>query len=126
MRFIVYPKEGEPFRVNLPRFEFSEDGFKVYGDQNAATDFAFLSLENVAAIIPENQAQASAAVLFHVYLKRRKKPLEVSAHTFKTDKPPSVRFYWRFQNRDEEIKNTYVALTEVVAVVPADPSAVAW
>jgi hypothetical protein len=126
MRFNVYPKEGEPFKVNLPRFEFNEDGFKVYGTQNAATDFAFLSLENVAAMIPENQGQAEGAVLFHVYLKRRKKPLDVFAHNFKTDQPPSVRFYWKFSGRDEEISNTYVALSEVVAVVPADPAAVAW
>jgi hypothetical protein len=126
MRFIVYPKEGKLFELDVPRFEFNEDGFKVYGTHNAATDFAFLSLENVAAIIPENQGQATGPILFHVHLKHREKPLDVFAHTFKTDEPPSVRFYWRFQTRDEEIKNTYVALSEVVAVVPADPEAVAW
>jgi len=126
MKCKVYPKEGESFELQIPRFEFDEDGFKVYGTQNAVTDYAFLSIDNVAAIIPENPAKAVAPIPFHIYLKRRREPLEVSAHGFTTDKPPSVRFYWKFQDRDEEIKNTYVALSEVVAVLPADPSSVIW
>lgn len=126
MKFNVYPKEGDPFEVQLPRLEFDEDGFTVYGTQNAASGYAFLSMENVAAIIPERQGQADNPMRFHVYLKRRDEPLEVFAHSFKTDEPPSVRFYWTFQGRAEKIRDTYVALSEVVAVVPAEPSSVAW
>lgn len=127
MGFTVYPKEGEPFKVRLlGRLVFTADDLKVFNDQNAETRYSYLSMKNIAAIVPDNPGRADDSILFHVYLRGRETPLEVSAHAFKTTEPPSVRFYWKFQGRDEEIRNTYVALSEVVAVVPADPSAVIW
>lgn len=124
MSFTVYPKEGEPFKLQIPRLVFSEEGLKVYNDRNAESDYGLLSMENIAAILPDNPVKANDPILFHVYLKRREKPLHVFAHTFKADEPPSVRFYWL--GSDEEIRNTYVALSEVVAIAPAEFSTVDW
>lgn len=126
MSFIVYPKEGEPFPLKIPRLVINENKLNVYNDRNAESNYGFLSMDNIAAILPDNLGEAESAIIFNLYLKDKKEPLKVSAHTFKANEPPSVRFYWRYGDREEEIRDLYVALSEVVAIVPADFSAVIW
>lgn len=124
MSFTVYPKEGKPYKLRFPRLVIHPDKLEVYNEYNAESKYGFLSMQNIAAIIPDKPGAAAEPIHFHIYLKRREKPLSVFAHTFKADEPPSVRFYWR--TSEEEIRNTYVALSEVVSIVPADFEAVIW
>jgi hypothetical protein len=127
MAFTVYPKEGEPFELDLRgRLAFNEDGLKVISSHGAESSYIYLSMKNIAAILPGAQGTADAPILFHVYLKGKETPLVVSAHAFNTKESPSIRFYWNRRGRDEEVKDIYVALSEVVAILPADPSEVVW
>jgi len=124
-KFNVYPKKGDMFAIECYRFEYDENGFRLYDDGNSLSNEGFLSFEHVAAILPEKQSQAKNLIHFQVYLKGRKEPLEVMANAFNLEQRPSVRFYAKgvFLNSaptDVEIQYLYIAISEVVAVIPSD------
>jgi hypothetical protein len=113
--FNVYPKEGEKFSVEFQRFEMKENGFVLYDDRNEPSKEGYLSFENVAAIIPDNQPEEQM-VCFLVYLKGQPKPAEVFACHFETE--PGISFKW--QPDAEDIAGIYIARSEVVAIMPSD------
>jgi hypothetical protein len=129
MKFNVYPKEGDMLTLELQRFEVKEDGFILYTVADQVSKDRFLSLDNVAAILPEDQSQykpeypSGEPITFHIYLKKQSQRLEIIAHSFKIDQPSSIRFYWRaFADsgiEEQENRNIYLALSEVVAVIPS-------
>lgn len=121
----VYPKKGDMFALECYRFEYDESGFRLYDDGNSLSKEGFLSFEHVAAILPETQSQVKNAIQFQVYLKGRKEPLEVMANAFDLERQPSVRFYakdifYGSKPNDVEIQGLYIAISEVVAIVPSD------
>jgi predicted 3-demethylubiquinone-9 3-methyltransferase (glyoxalase superfamily) len=118
-KFTVYLKKGEPLTLEFRRFTFDANGFTVFDSYNdAVPNLAFLSIDHIAAIIPEEQRESDSR--FKVIL-RNGQSFEVVAEVFKTDQPPSVRFCWQqYSHRQEEIQNIYVALSEVVAVMPVN------
>lgn len=115
--FRVYLKKGESLTLEFRRFEIEGNSFTLYDSlDNPVKEEAFLSLDNVAAVIPEKQMESDSR--FKVYLKSGEM-FEIVAELFKADQPPSVKFYrQRYPREDEEIKNIYVALSEVVAIMP--------
>lgn len=53
-KYTVYPKEGKEFSFEATKYEPTPDGFVLYDyAEKPATD-GFLSLANVAAIIPDD------------------------------------------------------------------------
>ncbi|HMG72012.1 MAG TPA: hypothetical protein VK582_00810 [Pyrinomonadaceae bacterium] len=116
--FNVYPKEGaEKVQLDLEGFELKDGIFTLYRAGHAIDTWQYISYENVAAILPEPTPSYDGSHSFLIYLKDRKKPERVYAAIFKTDTPPTVRFYWG--ERDEKpIGNIYIALSEVVAIRP--------
>jgi len=118
-KFTVYLKKGEPLTLEFRRFTFDADGFTVYDSYNEAVpNQAFLSIDHIAAIIPEQQKQSDSR--FKVIL-RNGQSFEVAAEILKTDQPPSIRFYWQqYPPQQEEIQNIYVVLSEVVAIMPVN------
>jgi len=124
-KYNIYSKKGDMFALECYRFEYDESGFTLYDDGNSQSKEGFLSFEHVAAILPEKQSQVKNAVHFEIYLKGRKDPLEVMAHAFNLEQPPSVRFYVRdvfvgSDPNDVEIQGIYIAISEIVAIIPAD------
>lgn len=122
-RYKVYLKDAlpdaEPITLEYKRFEFDENRFTLFDqDNNEVKDMAYLSLSSVAAIIPEKQ-DGDALSCFKVYLKGRKDPVEVNADNFDVSQKPSVLFYWSGWQPPHLIKGVYVALSEVVAILPA-------
>lgn len=130
--FRVYPKNGEMLLLEWRNFEFNENSFTLYDSGNFPSKEGFLSFDNVAAILPEEQSRPRPeAITFRVYLKNRKEPLEIAAHALDAEQPPSVKFYWQLQSGGGEIENTeipeiYVALSEVVAIIPSDGLVDRW
>lgn len=130
--FIIYPKEGEILTLDLEYFQFKE-GRLLLHDENPRDDkpAGFLSLENIAAVVPQSRNYRSNLQLdpitFRVYLKNRPvdEPLTVQADTCDSTKPPSLVFCVKGYNNNEiqdfPLRDVYVALAEVVAVVPGLP-----
>ncbi len=122
--FNVYPKRGEMFSLECSHFEFDENSFTLYDEGRSISKEGFLSFDNVAAILPADTPNPERAeLIFKVYLKNRPQPLEVTAYSFKTDQPPSVQFFRRVyygDNPEVLIDYVYVALSEVVAIIPSD------
>jgi hypothetical protein len=123
MLVTIYPKKGEPFTLEIPRFTFSENGFSLYDSAREISKDGFLSFENIAAIVPQGQSEIRRDdILFHVYLRNREKPLEIAATAVNTDEPPSVKFYTQYYGSGGNalIEHVYVALSEVVAIIPSN------
>ncbi|MDQ3652689.1 MAG: hypothetical protein M3458_20910 [Acidobacteriota bacterium] len=124
--FIVYPKEGMRLLLEFETFQIIEGGFILYNDAVQPSKEGFLSFDNVAAIVPEQQANMPGMIGFHIYLKNKPQPLEIFAHSFDTEQKPSVIFYWQRENsvgtiiKEEALLGIYVALSEVVAIMPSD------
>ncbi len=128
-RFNIYPKDGEKFILTFHRFELAAHGesFTLFNDDDQQTGDAFLSLDNMAAIVPEEQPQNTKCFSVHL---RNKEPFPVYAEEFKENEP-TVDFYAEreppFDLRDmvsvsvpstrSPIKNVYVALSEVIAII---------
>jgi hypothetical protein len=115
--FRVYLKKGGSITLEFRRFEIDGNRFTIYDSSDfAAQEEAYLSFDNIAAIMPENQPESDAR--FKVYLKGGES-FEVSATHFKTDEARGIKFYrQRYPRNGEEIKNVYVALSEVIAIMP--------
>lgn len=115
--FRVYIKKGGSLTLEFRRFEVEGNTFTIYDSSDyPAKESAFISFDNVAAVIPEKQPESESR--FKVYLKGGDS-FEVSAEFFQSDQPQGLRFYrQRYPRNDEEIKNIYVALSEVIAIMP--------
>jgi hypothetical protein len=131
--FKVYPKKGEIFTVQFDRFELKEKRFVLYNDvgREVSDNEGFLSFDNVAAILPDKQT-AKGRIRFLIYLKgQRGEPhselpafLEVYADAFEIG--PNISFKWQQKDmlgklfKEGSIEGIYIALSEVVAIMPSD------
>ncbi|HZT58168.1 MAG TPA: hypothetical protein VFA21_06015 [Pyrinomonadaceae bacterium] len=122
MKFNIYPKKGDMFTLEFRRFTFNENSFTLYDEGDSVNKDGFLSFDNIAAIMPQEQGgQSSNALTFKVYLKNRTEPLEVIAYGVNTEEPPSAKFYGRFYGHgDVPLNHVFIALSEVVAIIPSD------
>jgi len=125
-KFTVYPKEGKEFTIEAFKFEPTADGFVFldYADR-PATD-SFLSLHNIAAIIPDGiseERERDRMICFLVHLKDRP-PFKVYAHSFHSE--PTVSFMYHHQDgygapiSKIPVDGIYILLSEVVAILPSD------
>lgn len=121
-KFTVYPKEGKEFSLQAFKFEPTTDGFVLYDYGEKPTADGFLSLHNVAAIIPDGLPEKDMRC-FLVHLKDRP-PFKVFAHSFEIQ--PTVSFKYHHKESygapvsKREVEGIYIALSEVVAIVPSD------
>ncbi len=125
-RYNIYPKKGEMFSIEIYRFELDggQESFSLYDDADMVSNDGFLSFEDVAAIIPTDQRQARGLLCFRVHLKNRP-PFDVFADAFEAVEPSVI---FKYQTKDitrnviseARIPQIYVALSEVVAIVPSD------
>jgi hypothetical protein len=123
-KFTVYPKEGKEFPIEAFKFEPTADGFILYDYGERPTTDGFLSINNIAAIIPEGVSEERERMIcFLVHLKDRP-AFKVYAHSFDTE--PAVSFKYHHQESygaavsKREVEGIYIALSEVVAIVPSD------
>lgn len=126
--FKIYPKEGKMFTLEFCRFELNGEQFTLYNEADKPTSDGFLSHLNVAAIVPEHIHKRNHshlfpdAVDFRVYLKSSE-TFEINADSCDITHPSSVKFFSKlyFDDRiqDIEVPNVYVALSEVVAIMPS-------
>lgn len=123
----IYPKHGPSFTVEIFGVEYTDDGLVLIDANNKPSQYGFLSLTNIAAIVPDEAIDGPTQPHLEVFLQGRdpedeNHPISIAAHVFDLDDPPSVRFY-RLIDADppkprEIIPNLYVAISEVVAIVP--------
>jgi hypothetical protein len=125
--FTIYPKEGESFTAEIYKLEPAATGeaFALYDDSDTLTSEGYLSFENIAAVIPEGLKEQQGDVCFLVYLKNRKEPFKVYAHAFDPDEPFLVfkrqsKDALRVSYQEWRIDGLFFALSEVIAVLPAD------
>ena len=120
--FLVYPKEGKEFSVLCERFELNGNKFVFYNSGEQPSNEAFVSFDDVAAIVLEKPYFAEHFQPFLVYLRNRDQPLSIYANSFDIETKPSITFFYRQFDNDEshEIKDTYVATSEVVAIFPSE------
>jgi hypothetical protein len=129
--FDIYPKEGgEKFTLLFESFEAQANGFFLRDDTRLVYPLVYLSMDNVAAILPAEPRRYNAKkelepYTFHVYLKRRIDPLVIPAYSFDASAPPSVIFNWErktsadpFTPEEFPLQDIYIALSEVVAIMP--------
>jgi hypothetical protein len=118
--FDIYLKEGGSLKLQFWKFTFDESSFTLYDSYNDQAQTAFLSFEKVAAILPSETKEITSG--FIVYL-RNNINIKVDGMSFKLDQPPSLKF---FTYRERLISDVYVALTEVVAVMPIEGLSSGW
>jgi hypothetical protein len=127
--FTVYPKgKAEPFDLPCNRFEIKDERFILYDSSDQESQDGFLSFSEVTAIIPDQNksSYADKPIKFLVYLKDKNQPVEVYCSAFKINNDSNIVFVT--QRRDimhnivDEwpISDVYVALSEVIAIVPSD------
>jgi len=125
-KYTVYPKEGKEFKIEAHKYEATPDGFVLYDYAERPTTDGFLSLHNVAAIIPEGvseERERERMICFLIHLKDRP-AFKVFAHSF--DSEPAVSFKYHHKESygapvsKREVEGIYIALSEVVAIVPSD------
>jgi hypothetical protein len=114
--FIIYLKEGGTLTLEFSRFQVDGNSFIVYDRFDQAANESFISFDNVAAIVPLKQSQRDWR--FKVHLKTGSS-FEVSADLFKTT-DGRLQFYRHNHPREDLVlENLYVALSEVVLIMPA-------
>jgi hypothetical protein len=130
--FIIYPKKGDKLTLEFERFELKDSEFILYNDYDKESRAGFLSLDNIAAILPEKPYLPHRSSIdyddksstYCVYLKDRPatEPIQIQAFVCDPSKPPSVQFFWKLfnVNKFEEhlIPNIFIAVSEVVAIMP--------
>lgn len=126
MNFIIYPKKGKPFTLDLDEFKVEQDRITVTA-KNSRND-GFLTLDAIAAIVPEKQMTPQPPDRYtwsiSVYLKGHvDSPITVFAHAYKYEKDLSeIEFYWKHIHPDypgtSKIEQVYVLASEVLALVP--------
>jgi hypothetical protein len=125
LKFDVYPKEGAMFTVEMTSFELQDDKFVLFDEGRKPSSEGFLSFDAVAAIIPQTQ-RGKNVICFDIRLKGFEKPAQVFATAFDLSNGVTVRFLYRQHDimgkvaNEWPVENIYVALSEVVAIVPAD------
>lgn len=130
--FHIYPKKGKSFTLAFDHFELRGDEFALFNDLDKESRAGFLSSANIAAIIPDRLPQGhlglaynAQPIQFLIYLKERPpaEPLHVEAFVCDVSQPPSVQFFWKLFHvnkfEDQLIPNIYVAISEVVAIMPS-------
>ena len=124
--FNVYPKKGEMFSLEFETFQLAENGFILFNNAHQASKEGFISFDNVAAIIPEQQTGLKDMICFHVYLKDKSQPIEVFASSFDIEQESSVTFLWQQTDivgtiiKEDVLLGIYIAPSEVVAIMPSD------
>jgi len=64
MAFTVFPKKGlEPFAIKIERFEVSGNDFILFDSGNSPSKEAFLSFDDVAAILPKGKQPATEGLM---------------------------------------------------------------
>lgn len=129
--FDIYPKKGDKFALEFHHFELRASEFVLYNDLHKESRAGYVSLENIAAVIPANLPEIRSRlhydaepITFCVYLKGRKPedPIQITAFVCDASQPPSVKFFWKLFNvnkfEDQLLPNIYVATSEVVAIMP--------
>ncbi|MGZ8844756.1 MAG: hypothetical protein ACXW18_13905 [Pyrinomonadaceae bacterium] len=112
--FVVYPKEGEAFVLDVHRFEISNDAFTFYDNYDQIAMDRYLVFSNVAAIVPFKQRRTDNR--FTIRLKNGRS-FEICADSFKVDN--TVKFFARrYTSEQEEVGGIYIAIAEVLAIVP--------
>lgn len=120
--FLVYPKKGKPFPVTCEKFEQNGQEFVLFDSAERPSKEAFLSFDDVAAIVPEKPRWADCGFLpLHVVLRKHDEPIPVHANYFEIA-APVVKFYCRQYDSDPwfEMPEIYVASSEVVALFPSE------
>ena len=120
-RFTIYPKKGESFSLNITRFVVEGESFVLYDSVNEPSENGFLSFENVAAILVEDQHYPIREGLrcFEIRLKNHSEPLKVFAEAFKIVSGIVEFYFWNVRGRDKKIHEIYVAVSEVVSITPS-------
>lgn len=129
--FNIYPTKGDMFTLEFHHFELRHPEFVLYNDTHKESRAGYLSLENIAAVIPASFPEVRSQlyheaepITFCVYLKGRKPEdaIRITAFVCDASQPPSVQFFWKLfvKNKFEDhlIPNIYVATSEVVAIMP--------
>jgi len=118
--FNIYTKDGKEFSILFDRFQLKENEFIFFNPGSQPAKNAFLSVSDVAAIVPEHQAFSDMYVPFQVYLRKRKEPIEIYALSFEIGQS-EIKFYGRDLSSSDlsdllEFPDIYVASAEVVAI----------
>lgn len=115
--FRVYLKNGSILTLAFHRFEYDdEEMFTIYDSTDTAVDHTYLFLKHIAAIIPEEQTEGGKS--FNIYLINGQM-FEVHAH-YCSPTEPSLSFFRdnETEKSSEQIKDIYVAFSEVAAILP--------
>ena len=125
--FDIYPKDGQKFQAQIYKLTLNKKGddFILYADDAKPSKEAYLPFEKIAAIVPASLKEEPGDICFMVYLKDQSEPLKIYANAFEALERTLV--FKRHQKdirgnpHDEyELEEIYIALSEVIAVLPAD------
>jgi hypothetical protein len=113
--FWIYPKKGDRLSASFRRFALEEGHFVVYDAyNNAVPNEAYLSIEHIAAIVPQEQREMDWS--FEVHLKGGHSFQIFAEHFVASD--TELKFYRRQLSRDVQLENIYVTVSEIVMVMP--------
>jgi hypothetical protein len=118
--FTIHLKKGNSFKINCAKIEYTDESFILYDSSSHKTEEGYLSFKAVAAIIPDEQPHQGQMEAYRVQLKNNQH-VDVYAHSFDLNTKPSVKFYLKRSDAGAslEVKNVYVATSEVIAIIPA-------
>jgi hypothetical protein len=119
--FDIVLKEGTRFQLQFDKFECTAKEFLLYDEAHEPSKEAFLLFNAVAAIVPADQPRSDKIEPFRVHLTNDEH-VDIYAPVFDMSQPPSLKFHVRRTLSGElfEVKNVYVAISEVIAIAPAE------
>jgi hypothetical protein len=131
MKFKIYPKKA----ADTEPLELEFDGFEIQGSllrpriHGEASVWGFINLKHVAAVIPELSEIPQHPNTFDVYVRGRQEPLTIHAQAIKFSED-ELSFCSLNINlgiggsmaKRIPLRNVYVNMSEVVAVVPKEGS----
>lgn len=128
-KFKIYLKDGQIIELEMQRFKLQGQQITFYDKYDEVLENSFILFDEVAAIIPaktEQSERSERSERFNIYLRRQKEPVEITAYDFEINESSEISFRRvNFSNHKSVLENLFIALSEVIAILPAGALAIA-
>lgn len=117
--FRLYLKNGETITFEIHGFKREGERFVLYSRYDTEMGHAYISHDDVSALVPAEFRVTEHSFIFRVYLREHKQPIVISASAYKIDDSNNVEFYFDdFSYNKVKIDNLFILFSDVVAIIP--------
>jgi hypothetical protein len=117
--FQIFFKTGERITMEIQRFRVDEGRLTLYRRYDEEVGHAFVSFDDVSAIVSNEIYVKECKFLFKVHLREHEHPIEIPASAHRFDDSGFVQFYYDdFSYNKVLMDDVWIRLSEVLAIVP--------